>query len=146
MTNLSKLAQAIINKFSQVQTAFRAFDLRTRGAVAFSDFAYAVDQLKLGFDRETLVQIFAFLDKDQDTLLKYRDFCSLCAQHASLQASPSQVISNESRGSQFSNIIKQIKGRTGRGGPKFNRRGTSARTYGVAQKGAQNVDEMLGET
>ena len=41
--SMSELAQGIIAKFGQVSTAFRAFDIRTRGAVPFSDFAYVID-------------------------------------------------------------------------------------------------------
>ena len=46
---LSKLAMKIVSKFGKVSTAFRAFDLRTRGFVVYSDFAYVIDSLKLNF-------------------------------------------------------------------------------------------------
>ena len=77
--NLNKLATKLIDRFGKVTTAFRAFDLRIRGKVTFSDFAYAVDQLKLGFDRNTILKIFTYMDYDKDSLLKYNDFCTLCA-------------------------------------------------------------------
>ena len=40
---MSQLAQCLISKFGQVSTAFRAFDLRTRGSIHFSDFAFVID-------------------------------------------------------------------------------------------------------
>ncbi len=43
--NLKKLANKLIERFGKVSTAFRAFDLRLKGKVAFSDFAYSIDQL-----------------------------------------------------------------------------------------------------
>ena len=82
---LNQLAQRIVDKFGKVSSAFRAFDIRTRGAVTFSDFAYVVDQLKLNFERDLILQIFTYMDTDQDNMLKYRDFCNLCAEQV-LQA------------------------------------------------------------
>ena len=76
---MKKLADKLMQRFGKVQTAFRAFDMRIRGKVSFSDFAYVIDQLKLGFDRDTMLQIFTYMDYDKDTMLKYQDFCSLCA-------------------------------------------------------------------
>ena len=77
---LSQLATKIVERFQKVSTAFRAFDLRRRGAVCFSDFAYVVDQLKLKFERDLIVQIFTYMDYDRDSMLKYTDFCNLCAE------------------------------------------------------------------
>ena len=37
------LAQRILDKFGKVSSAFRAFDVRTRGSVTFADFAYVCD-------------------------------------------------------------------------------------------------------
>ena len=42
-TNMKKLADKLIQRFGKVQTAFRAFDMRIRGKVSFSDFAYVID-------------------------------------------------------------------------------------------------------
>lgn len=53
--NLNRLARGLIEKFGKVSTAFRAFDIRTRGAVTFADFAYVCDSLKLGMDRDILL-------------------------------------------------------------------------------------------
>lgn len=61
---LNQLAQRIIDKFGKVSSAFRAFDVRTRGAVTFSDFAYVIDQLKLKFERDLIMQIFTYMDSD----------------------------------------------------------------------------------
>lgn len=77
---MNQLAQRIIDKFGKVSSAFRAFDVRTRGAVTFSDFAYVIDQLKLKFERDLIMQIFTYMDSNQDNILKYRDFCNLCAE------------------------------------------------------------------
>lgn len=54
---MSALAHCLIANFGQVSTAFRAFDIQTRGSIHFSDFAFVVDQLKLpGFNRrETII-------------------------------------------------------------------------------------------
>ena len=42
-TNMKKLADKLMQRFGKVQTAFRAFDMRIRGKVSFSDFAYVID-------------------------------------------------------------------------------------------------------
>lgn len=52
---LNILAQRIIDKFGKVSSAFRAFDVKTRGAVTFSDFAYVIDQLKIKFERDLIM-------------------------------------------------------------------------------------------
>ena len=54
-SNLVKLAKAIFERFEKVSTAFREFDLRTMGYVTFSDFAYIIDTMNLGFDRDSIL-------------------------------------------------------------------------------------------
>lgn len=85
------------------------------------------------------MQIFTYMDSDEDNMLKYRDFCSLCAEQV-LQAPTEPSASNSNymsasnaSGSNFSKIIKELKskhpgvGNRGRGGPNFvNKRGMSA--------------------
>jgi len=76
------------------------------------------------------------MDNDHDNLLKYRDFCNLCAE-LMMNGAPSLgdtsylASSNKSKASSdFSNIIKQLKAKQpvnrGRGGPNFPKRVTSA--------------------
>lgn len=125
------LAQRIVNKFGKVSTAFRAFDIKTRGFVTFSDFAYVIDQLKLGFERDVILQIFTYMDSDSDMQLKYRDFCNLCAETV-LEPTNNSTAGFSKTGSDFSKIIKSLKSKApdnrGRGGPNFiNKRGQSAR-------------------
>ena len=109
--------------------------MRTRGSVTFADFAYVIDQLKLKFERDTILQIFTYMDTDQDSQLKYRDFCNLCAEQvltAPSRGDGSVLGASKASGSEFSKIIKQLKSknpnaRNGRGGPNFvNKRGSSA--------------------
>ena len=51
-------------------SAFRVFEGRTRGSVSFADFAYTLnDKLKLNYERDIILQIFSYMDKDQDNLL-----------------------------------------------------------------------------
>lgn len=147
--NLNVLAKSLIDKFGKVSSAFRAFDIRTRGAVTFADFAYVVDSLKLGLDRDILLQIFTYMDADQDNVLKYRDFCNLCAEQV-LNAAPSlgdttilRGDSSKSKAStEFSKIISQLKAKQpGRGGPNFKKRTESANNYSQAK----NIEEMLGD-
>ena len=64
---MSLLAQRIIERFGKVSSAFRGFDIRTRGLVTFADFAYVIDQLKLKFERDTIMQIFTYMDSDNDS-------------------------------------------------------------------------------
>lgn len=149
-SNLNLLAKTIIEKFGKVSTAFRTFDVRTRGAVTFSDFAYVVDNLKIGLDRDSLLQIYTYMDADLDNVLKYRDFCNLCAEQV-LNAAPSLGdtsimggASNKSKAStEFSKIISSLKAKQpGRGGPNFaNKRGASANQY----SNSKNISEMLGD-
>lgn len=86
-------------------------------------------------------------------MLKYRDFCNLCAEQV-LQAPPSggdlMSRSNATGSSNFSKIIKELKakhpGSKGRGGPHFvNRRGQSAGqkvTDNYAT--SKNIQQMVG--
>ena len=45
--------------------------------MTFTDFAFAVDELNLGIDKDIMLQIFTYLDSDNDNLLKFKDFCCL---------------------------------------------------------------------
>jgi len=36
--------------------------------------------MKLKFERDLIMQIFTYMDTDSDNMLKYRDFCNLCAE------------------------------------------------------------------
>ena len=65
-----------------MSTAYKAFDKRNRGFVTFADLAHMMDQMKMDFERDTVLQIFTYMDTDQDNKLKYRDFCNLCAEHS----------------------------------------------------------------
>ena len=85
--NMKKLSEKLIGRFGKVSVAFRAFDVRLKGKVSFSDFAYVIDQLKLGFNRNTILQVFTYMDYDKDSMLKYQDFCTLCANSAPEQSS-----------------------------------------------------------
>ena len=53
--NLSKLAHRMIELYGKVSAAFKHFDLRTLGYVTFSDFAYVIDTMKLGFNRDLII-------------------------------------------------------------------------------------------
>ena len=49
---LARLVNGLIDKFGKVSTAFRAFDVRTKGFVTFADFAYILEKVKLGIERD----------------------------------------------------------------------------------------------
>ena len=97
--------------------------------MTYADFAFVCDQLKLGFARDTIMTIFTYMDKDEDTCLKYRDFCNLCAENVSSSMGSGPLSFGESsmvgsKGSDFSKIIKSLKSKNpsnhrGRGGPNF---------------------------
>lgn len=146
---MSLLAQRIIERFGKVSSAFRGFDIRTRGLVTYADFAYVIDQLKLKFERDTIMQIFTYMDSDNDSQLKYRDFCNLCAESVlnasstagSLLTSPSKRTGSSSN---FSKVIKSLKskhssGNNGRGGPSFVKRGNSAGQGGNSFGSTKNI-------
>lgn len=132
---LSQLASAMIERCGKVSSAFRAFDIKTRGFVTFSDFAYMIDLMKLDFDRDLIMQIFTYMDTDQDGMLKYRDFCNLCAEQVMQAPSDSSVLGGKkSNTSEFSKIISQLKSKKaasmGRGGPNFvNKRAKPASNF-----------------
>ena len=48
--------------------------------MTFSDFAYVIDTMHLGFNRDTILQMFTYMDSNADNLLKYPDFCNLCSE------------------------------------------------------------------
>ena len=56
---------------------FRNFDSKSKCAVSYSDFAYGIEELGLCLDRDLLIQMFAYLDRDHDGYLKYSDFVSM---------------------------------------------------------------------
>ena len=70
----------MIEHFGKVSSAFKQFDLRTLGYVTFSDFAYVIDTMKLNLNRDTIMQMFTYMDSNQDNMLKYPDFCKLCSE------------------------------------------------------------------
>ena len=103
------------------------------------------------------------MDSDEDNMLKYRDFCNLCAEQVLHQTNTSASASNymsasHASGSNFSKIIKELKSKhpgasKGRGGPNFvNKRGVSAsRQQKASARGAsdnyaktKNIDQMVG--
>ena len=51
--------------------------------MTFSDFAYVIDTMKLGLDRDTILQMFTYMDSNKDNMLKYPDFCNLCSEFRS---------------------------------------------------------------
>lgn len=63
-TKLALLAQRIVDKFGKVSTAYRAFDIRFKGVVNFTDFAFVIDSMKLGFEKDIILQIFTYMDSD----------------------------------------------------------------------------------
>jgi len=75
---LSSLAIKIDERFKKVANAFRYFDLRSTGKISFADFSFIIDQLHIRFSRQQLIDMFRYLDKDQDGFLLYNDFCELC--------------------------------------------------------------------
>lgn len=94
------------------------------------------------------------MDSDQDNMLKYRDFCNLCAEQVlkapSAGASNYMSTSNAS-GSNFSKIIKELKSKhpgasKGRGGPNFvNKRGMSAGQQKADNYATtKNIEQMVG--
>lgn len=98
------------------------------------------------------MQIFTYMDTDNDSQLKYRDFCNLFAEQALVAPSDASFYSSgKASGSDFSKIIKSLKAKNpsakGRGGPNFvNKRGQSA---GRQQEnnfvGTKNISEMIGD-
>ena len=58
------MATKIVEQFTKVSTAYKAFDLRSLGYVTFSDFAYAIDTMRLGLDRDSILQIFTYMDSN----------------------------------------------------------------------------------
>ncbi len=81
------------------------------------------------------MMIFTYMDNDQDSVLKYRDFCNLCAENVgsvggTLSFGDSSIAGSKG-GSDFSKIISSLKSKNssnarGRGGPNFKSRGASA--------------------
>ena len=89
------------------------------------------------------MQIFTYMDSDQDTQLKYRDFCNLCAEQVLNAPSQSSRIGSSKGGSEFSKIISSLKQKhSGRGGPNFaGKRGLSAENFSAAK----TVKQVVGE-
>ena len=71
------VARKVHQKFHSIAQAFRHFDVQTQGSISFSDFSFTLENLALGLDRELMIQLFNYLDRDGDQQLKYNDFCSL---------------------------------------------------------------------
>lgn len=73
-----QLVDTLMREFKQLSSIFRKFDRRNKGRVSYSDFAFAIEDLRLNFDRELIVQIFNYLDRDNDSALIHADFVALC--------------------------------------------------------------------
>ena len=57
---------------------YRKFDSKSRGKCTFSDFAFVLEDLGLLLERELVIAMFAYLDRDQDNVLNFDDFVFLC--------------------------------------------------------------------
>ena len=87
------------------------------GYVTFSDFAYVIDTMKLGFDRDSILQMFTYMDANQDNLLKYPDFCQLCSEFLYRNGGLDDL-NNTQVSDPFLNVLRQMKSKssTARGG------------------------------
>jgi Ca2+-binding EF-hand superfamily protein len=83
MRAVRALYEKCISQYGQVSSIFRKFDWRGKGQVSFSDFAFGVEELGLGWDREQMMQVFAHLDRDADGQLNKNDFVFLCQEGSS---------------------------------------------------------------
>ena len=121
--NLHLLAKRIIEKFEKVTTAFRAMDIKKRSAVSFSDFAFAIDNLKLDFDRNTILQLFTYLDYDKDGAIKFPDVCNLVGEYLEPRgyaecasddgADQRDRRSHVSRASDLQSVFSQVRPKSG---------------------------------
>lgn len=102
---LQQLAFKCMYKFRDVSSIFLYFDRKNQSRVSFSDFSYAVDELGLNYDRELIVQLFAQLDRDCDTFLKFKDFAILVS--AAGDDSSLEVLSSPKSSSCYSNLTEK---------------------------------------
>ena len=57
---------------------YRAFDRLGIGIISFSDFNFALEHQGLKLDKETAVQLFGYLDRDNRGCLSYRELACFC--------------------------------------------------------------------
>jgi Ca2+-binding EF-hand superfamily protein len=93
---LKNLAKICLAKFNQVSHIFRYFDHKGKGHVTFSDFSLRIEEIGLRYPRDMVDSMFAYLDSDNDTLLKYIDFVNLCQETHSTLPNIDDVISKAS--------------------------------------------------
>lgn len=74
---MQAVATMLMQKFRSVACIFRYFDIKLVGSVTFSDFSFGLDNLKSGYDRDTQLQMFTYLDANRDGILRFADFCQL---------------------------------------------------------------------
>ena len=71
--------------------------------------------MKLGFSRDLIMQLFTYMDTNQDNVLKFPDFCKLCSEHVFKNiGSDGASMSGVSRGNSDANdpymtMLKQMK-------------------------------------
>ena len=111
--------------------------------------------MKLGFDRDMVMQLFTYMDGNADNMLRYPDFCGLCSEFGYKNGGPppSELSRRHSEVSDpFLSVLRQMKskGATAKGG-----RGTSHKVekridnaHKRVQKenydGVKNVDALRG--
>lgn len=66
-----------MSKFKSVSSAFRFFDSHCQCLVSFPEFSFGLEHLNLSLTRDDCLQVFTFLDNNQDGKLCYYDFCTL---------------------------------------------------------------------
>ncbi len=49
-----------------------------KGKISKNDFLYAIENLKIKMSGSDLTSVFEYLDRDQDNLISYGEFCHLC--------------------------------------------------------------------
>ena len=74
---LNYINKKITEKFDRLNAAYRFFSGYKMDKISFSDFAIALEKLKVKLTTKELSEIFNYLDKNRDGFIDYREFCML---------------------------------------------------------------------
>lgn len=67
----------LMEKFSNLSTAFRFFDANLNQSISYSEFYTALDHLGIKISTEDSKKIFDHLDTNHDNAVSYNEFCEL---------------------------------------------------------------------
>lgn len=82
---MSSLIELVWNKISErfrsIALAFKYFDTNQSQTLSFNELKIGLEKLGLSMTDKDVIQIFAYMDTDNNGLVSYNEFCELCEEN-----------------------------------------------------------------